>query len=570
MVGLPAMRWRTPLLCSLTLAGLACATPAAPPAPAPVAADAPGPLGSDCARRVCVRATLVEGGAGQLDVELSVPDAALPAGAKVVQFPFFAEPFKAAPEGYVAFISQGEGPFSEQVEPLPGGRRLRYRVALEHAAKDPAHGLDEVPHRTAQGWLLVGRAFIPLIKVDGVVQEGLPTELRLEVGERPLVTLAGEEAGDARVGTLGGLAHALYYVGPHHERVVRQGATIVRILSQDYDAAGLEPLAELVQRSLREAERALGPAPHRTRLVIYDKQPLGFAGGVIGGDITLMSSTPPSASGLSPVGAVVVHELSHLWLTADQPWLSEGFNTYLELIFGIKVDGADEARIQQEILRAYAKYQANASGAGPVRGAAGLHAYTGGAMVAFCLDARLEGAGSSVPDVLRVALVEDGGGTTVARFHEALTAVSAPAAAYLDALLDQAEPLDFGTCLSDAGFDQELETYDGFTLRSLVVDVLQITGFSPQRAEVFRVKDGSVFQVGDVIRRVAGQDILLVPEIDGALAHVKPGAAVEVEVERAGKAVKLTLPVPKLDPKARESHRRLKLRAKSRPLRPAP
>ena len=555
----PAMR-RPPALARpglLTALALftACAT-----------APAPAPSEALCERRMCVRATLVDGAPAHLDVVVELPDAALPAGAGQVQFPFFAEPFKAAPEGYVAFVTQGDAPFAERVQAVPGGRRLEYRVRLDHAAKEPLHGLDECPHRTRQGWLLVGRAFIPLVKVDGEVQEGLPMALTLDVGGQPVVTLAGEAAGDARVGALGQLAHALYYVGPHHERVVRQGATTVRILSRDFDAAALEPLAALVQSTLRVAERALGPAPLRTRLLIYDHQDLGFAGGVIGGDITLASSTPPSGSGLSPVGAVVVHELSHLWLTADAPWLSEGFNTYLELVFGLRVDDASEARLTQELLRAYAKYQGHASGGGPVRTATGLFAYTGGAMVAFCLDARLEAAGSSVPDVLRAALTGDGAGTTVARFRAALAAVSAPAAEYLDALLDRAEPLDFAVCLADAGFDQALETYEGYTLRALVVDVLQITGFSPQRAEVFRVKEGSRFQVGDVIQAVAGQPVLLVPEIDAALADAAPGTEVEVMVERAGRTVKLVLPVPALDAKARQRHQRLRLRPKARSL----
>lgn len=549
---------RLGLLSALALVA-ACAT-----APAPTRSESP------CERRMCVRATLVDGDPAHLDVVLDLPDAALPPGAEQVQFPFFAEPFKAAPEGYVAFVTQDGQPFAERVVAVPGGRRLTYRVRLDHAAKEPLHGLDECPHRTRQGWLLVGRAFIPLVKVGGTVQEDLPMALTLDVGTQPLVTLAGEAAGDARIGTLGQLTHALYYVGAHRERVVRQGATTVRILSQDYDEAALAPLAQLVQSTLRIAERALGPAPARTRLLIYDHQDLGFAGGVIGGDITLASSTPPSGSGLSPVGAVVVHELSHLWLTADELWLSEGFDTYLELIFGLLVDEADEAQLTRELLRAYTKYQGHASGGGPVRTANGLYAYTGGAMVAFCLDARLEAAGSSVPDVLRAALDGDGRGTTVARYRAALAAVSAPAADYLDALLDRTEPLDFSVCLEDAGFDLELEDYDGYTLRALVVDVLQITGFSPQRAEVFRVKDGSVFQVGDVIHEVAGQPILLVPEIDAALASAAPGTEVEVMVERAGQPTRLSLPVPKLDTKARERHRRLRLRPKARALEGAP
>lgn len=536
------------------LLGAGCATiPAAPPPSAP---------GSDCAHRVCVHATLVDGESPRLKVRLTIPDAALPAttstASQAVQFPFWAESFRSAP-GYAAFVTQDGAPFAETVRRTPTGRQLDYEVALDHATKGPRHGLDEVPHRTRSGWFLVGRAFIPLLKFDGVVQHDLPVELHLHTGSLSVATLAGGAIEGARLGTLKTLVHALYYVGPHQEIVVRHGQTTVQILSSDFTQDQLQPLAQLVRKTLSAAERALGPAPRRTRMLVYDALPVGFAGGVLGDDITLMSSTPPDASGLSPMGAVVVHELSHLWLTADAPWLSEGFNTYLEMLFGLQLDGASSEHVASALLRLHSKFQAQTVAGEPVIKAQGLTAYSAGAVAAFCLDVELKKHNSSVVSTLRAALTGDGSGTTVDRYSAAVRAVSLEAAETLTHLVSQTEPIDLGGCLQEAGFELTSTTYTGYTLGALVVEVLKITGFSPQRAEVFSVKEDSLFQIGDIIRSVNGEAIELVPQIDHAIARAQPNTPVPVVLERAGATLTRELLVPQLDSGAHQSRQHLEL-----------
>ena len=369
----------------------------------------------------------------------------------------------------------------------------------------------------------------------------------------------GAAVDGARAGGLLELLHALYYVGPHAERTVRFRATTVRVLSQDYSQAALEPLAELVKDTLQIAEASFGPAPEATRLLVYDRQAQGFAGGVVGGDITLLSSTPPTRSALSPVGAVVVHELSHLWVTADQPWLSEGFNTYFELLFGLRLDEAGAEVAKDALLRAYDRYQANAKADQTVRAAQGLPAYTGGALVAFCLDAALKAKRSSVIETFREALASGpaGAGTTTTRYRAAVAEVSEEAAQRLDAWLDATTPIDFADCLEVAGFEAAPVEYQGYTLRALVVDVLRITGFSPQRAEVFKVKEGSIFEVGDVITSVNGRAVTLVPEIDAALAGVAPGTRVPVHVQRGATTVKLELEIPEVGDAGRQKKARV-------------
>lgn len=456
-----------------------------------------------------------------------------------IELPFWNEAFREA-DGYGAFVSGDMG--------IQGV--VRYRVSLDHAAKGPDHGLDEVPHRTSRGWVWVGRAFVPIVKVDGQVRSDLATTLTID---------AAGLAGETRYqGSLGALTHRFYVFGPLNERVVTHGQASVRIVSADFDGPALEPLALLVKAALVHAEGALGQAPRGTRLLIYDRQAQGFAGGVIGGDVSLLSSTPPSVSALSPIGTVVVHELIHLWIHGDVPWLSEGLTSYFELVLGLSIDKADTRATALELSRLLMRHESQGIGAHPVRHAEGLAAYTGGALVGLCLAARLKAVGHSLGSVIEAAAPPEPGNTnrnplTLNALRDSLMSVAPEVNHGLDALLD-AGPGELGRCVEETGYSVMRRPYLGYSLKALVVDVLGITSFSPQRAEVFRVRTGSVFEPGDIVLSVAGRPIVLMPEIDLALVAVKAGTNVPVVVERAGVELGLTLVVPEVPMSSREGH----------------
>lgn len=468
--------------------------------------------------------------------------ASLLKGAKLLEMPFYSESFKKA-KGYQDFVSAKGAPFEGRIEAASGPVDMVYQVALTHAQAAPRHGLDEVPHKTSKGWMLVGRAFLPVLKRDGQ-RWSVPTLLKIDAPQG-VVSSAGRAQGPAQVGSLSDLSDAFYYLGPHESITVTRGQTTVRIMSADFSAEALAPLKTLVDKTLSTAEASLGPAPKKERFLIFDRQSLGFAGGVIGGDITLMSSTPPTASALAPIGAVVVHELGHLWVHADAPWLSEGFNSYFELMWGLRIDGASPRAGLDALMRLHTRYQANRKPQ-PIAKAKGLAAYTDGAMLAFCLDAELRQKNHTLIEVFKAAL---GGspGTTVADLKAAVKAADPQSAAYLEAVLNSPDGVDFDGCLKSAGLTSKTESFKAFSLRDLVVSVLKITGFSPQQAQVFRIKPDSVLKVGDVIQSVDGAPIKLIPEVNWALRDKKPGQKVQLKVLRDGAVQELELVVPKVE-----------------------
>lgn len=517
------------------------------------------PVETACARSVCLHLSLT--GTVALAVRLELPPGLAPKDSQRLELPFAAEPFRNA-SGYGDFVRGADGQaWQDQYEQPARGLSLRYQVRLEHAQAEPRHGLDEVPHAVKGGWFLVGRSFIPSFKLDGRHTDP-PVLLIIELGPgQRLATRAGQpkDLGSptriGRTGPLRSLADAFYVIGSFRREQVQRGQSAIEIVSGDY-ADHLPALAHIVDLALRGLEAELGPVPPAQRILAYDALPLGFAGGVVGSDISFMSSTPPSTRALSPDTSVLIHELTHLWSTADVPWLSEGFTDYFAFLVAAKLDRLPEQEALAALLRFYGNYAAGRRQQSIAEGDE-LWAYPAGMMVAFCTDAALRRGGSSLSAVYRQALVGGpiGGGVTLERFTAALEAALPGAGPALMAMVSQRSGIEFERCLSDLGWSSSRVRYSGFPLRTLVVDVLQITGFSPQRAEVFAVRSGSLFQPGDLILSVDGAPISVIPELDWLLHERRAGAPAKLRVLRGGAEVELLLSVP--GEVAREDHERL-------------
>lgn len=543
------MRIRTLAL----LAALSGACAHAPPAPP---AD---PVEVACARSVCLYLSFT--GTAALAVRLELPPALAPKDSQRLELPFAAEPFRKA-QGYGDFVRGADGrAWQDQYEHPARGLSLRYQVRLEHAQAEPQHGLDEVPHAVRGGWFLVGRAFIPSFKLDGRHTDP-PVLLIVELGPgQRLATRAGQQKDlgsptrIGRAGPLRALADAFYVIGSFHREQVKKGQSEIEIVSGDY-AEHLPALARTVEQALSGLEAELGPMPPAQRILAYDSLPLGFAGGVVGTDISFMSSTPPSTRALSPDTSVLIHELTHLWSTADVPWLSEGFTDYFAFLVAAKLDRVPEQEALVALLRFYGNYTAGQREASIAEGDE-LWTYPAGMMVAFCTDATLRQSGSSLAAVYRRALLGGplGGGVTLERFGAALEAVLPGARQSLDAMVNQRRGIDFERCLAGFGWSSSRVRYSGFPLRALVLDVLQITSFSPQRAEVFAVRSGSVFRPGDLILSVDGAPISVIPELDWLLREDRASAPAKLRVLRGGAEVELLLSVPA--GVSREDHERL-------------
>lgn len=546
----------TRLFLALLLVAPACVRAAAlleDPAPAPVAApahdSAPGPI--------TIAARL---DAGALHVTLRLPRAALPAGAKRVEWVFMREEFGARPGGYADFAARitpsGDAPWEPAFDLGDADFELRYRVDLRHHEADPKHGLDAVPRPTGGGWQLVGRAFVPLLKVDGVLLD-LPAELALDL-----------PADWARVDTLPAaprlrdLADAVYYLGRFARDELVHGAVAVQLVSSDMSPEARAGLRRLVERTLDAGEALLGPLPPGRRLLVYDRRERGFDGGVIGEAVTVLSSTPALDRAISPEGAIVVHELVHLWIGASAPWFSEGFTRYFQTRIQARLDDDPDLDATRRLVRRHDAY-ARAVGTRPLAGLDDDLAYDGGASLAYCLDTDLRTRGRDLESLFRAARERareaDRAFPTDLDLAAALDLADPTAAAALRQQLAAPGPIDLQPCLQRAGYRSQRRQYVGYSARAIALDILKAPSYSAQRAEFYQVRDGSIFRPGDILRAIDGRPVELVGDIDPLLARAR--RRVDVDVLRDGAPVRLRLDIPRVPAKERETHATLEVTA---------
>lgn len=514
---------------------LSCAGPGANRRPSDAAAG----------ERVDIDVTL-DADARVLRVRLDLPGSVGP----VAQLPFHRGPFGRDGVGYEAFVRTLDGrPVPDEVEVPPTGLRMEFIVELRHADAEPAAGIDEVPHPTAGGWFLVGRAFLPVVRRANVTIS-VPGRLALHLPEGwELLSSAGYGARVSDSTTFdGGLAElrdAFYYTGHfHHRRVTRSGA-VVELATADWPESSLDTL-EVAVRGVQEfGTRALGPLSASRRLVIYDRLPQGFAGGVVGRGIAVLASTPPPTRLSSPAGSVLVHELTHQWLVADAWWLGEGLTTYMATLAAAHLDGVSEQAMADATLALAREYLANA-GELSVGELTDDRAYSAGATVAFCLDVALHAESHSVPEMLTRArtLTPDGAWMKADTFREVVAAASPVVDTLLEGWLSTRQPIDVAACYRRAGHEVAEVAYSGYTMRAIALDILKAPSFSTQRAEIFRTLDGSPFQSGDLLESVDGHAIDRVDDLDWLLRDVPAGAPVRIQVLRAGSRAEVPFTMP--------------------------
>ncbi len=501
----------------------------------------------------------------ELDVTLTVPLGWLPREADRVVVRFRNERFRAGPTNYSEFVRSiepagNEVPWQDD-QTLPRDRvlRLRYRVHLDHAEADPVVGKDEVPHPTSAGWFLNGRAFLPRLYLPSAEREknlDMDAELVLHVPKSwALESSAGPvEKGHVRAPSLAELHDAIYYTGQFEKHVLKEGNVSITLATTDFSTADLNGLVDLLRRTLALGNRELGPIPPVHLLVVYDRD-RERAGGVVGRGISLLNDAPPDAKASSSTGVVVVHELMHLWNRADAEWLSEGFTRWLELVMSLRLDNASAQETARRLLSIHDNY-ARAIGTGSIDKARDSLAYSGGAVLAFCLDADLRADGSSLFQVHRAARDKSGVPLSAEGFVAAVDAVSDKSARALRERLAKKGPIDFGACLQRAGYKVRVSEYAGITAEALALDVLHIRGHDTSSAKVLRSEEGSQLRAGDVIELVEGEAVSSMEDIPYLLRKHRLGQRIQLLVRRGHDPVEITLTMPKLPKEARPKQQR--------------
>ncbi len=552
------------------LCGACGATPAPAEDPSPPALAVPTPSSgqpqsSMAPRPMAIHVEFVGGQmATALKVRLTVPNERIGDAAKLVELPFMAEPFRNR-SSYADFVTMANGgAYTGRFDAPKGDLQLRYTVALEHAQAGPKHGIDEVPFHSHVGLFLVGRAFVPALKVDGELRD---VPLKLTFGSETVTDALGPIPASGRIQAHRELRDAFYLVGPAHSYDVPVAGTTFRLASGDADAESLARIAPMVNSVAGAASGFFGRLTKRPRTLAFHYHNSIEAGGVVGVHTSVVGLPLPTEP-TSGTGGILVHELLHQWSRADVAWLSEGFTRYFEIKAQVALRAAggdvlemnalsilfqEHDRLELETVR------------GPVRTVGGNVAYSGGALVAFCLDTELRAAGSSLETVYRSARQRHPEpGTTEAAFRAALSEMPG-ALKKLDSLLDAPPPFPLLDCVKRTGAPAPTVTkYRGYDLRTLAVDVLGITGFSLSSSKIASAKAGSTFQAGDVITEIGGDYVHHIHEAQWALRNTKPGETVKVSIRRGGAPMQLKFKLPKVDAKHRPWRTRLRAQQRLR------
>ncbi|MEM9189659.1 MAG: hypothetical protein AAGF12_10820 [Myxococcota bacterium] len=452
----------------------------------------------------------------------------------------------------------------------PGARYVAaYHVVPGVHEAEPANGVDGVSHPLDGGFCFIGSGLFPegLQTPDGR-RLSLPVRLLVELVDPrlTLVTSLSRRGDILTAESLEELTEAVFYLAETvHTRSLDAAGAHIEFHSTSFDRDALESSVQLTRRTLETAHTALGlPAgdSHRYFQIFLEAHPTRRTeGGVLGSTVMILSPDAPSGRAMEADGAVIVHELLHLWNRGTPMWVGEGITRYLEILFRAHLDGLVEAQALSLLLATSAAHAALRQG--PIQEAAGLEAYEGGAMVAFCLDAFLRKRDTSLFALHRDVRRSLGMTSSIdqAAIRARLTVLDPELATALDRWVTSDEP-DFRPCFEAAGFEASSVSHRGYTARALAVDVLGVTGYATQTPEILGVSEGSRFQPHDRILRVEGIPVVLISAIEPILGQISSGEA-EIELERSGEILTVALPLPRL--RAEDRPARQTVVARSRP-----
>jgi len=473
--------------------------------------------------------------------------------------------FEHGPNGYARFVRSlaadgTEATFEPCRASADADLDTRYAVLPEHAAAAATHGLEDAPHALSRGQFSLGRAFVPAIRFGGSHSIDMGVDITFQLPEG--WSLVASHAVDGAIVHADSVREAQDTVFEFGRLSVVQetvATTRLRVVSGDYSEHELLPLLTLGTRTLQLGNELLGPLPSGEILATFDRAPRGLGGGRIGDAVSLTSDRPPAGDARAPSGRVLVHELMHLWNTAgDAYWLHEGMTRYLELMMRIRLDQLPEPVALAELMRIYDRYRKDV-GARRIRDATpemGGWPYEAGAVLAFCADSELRSDGHDLFAVLRDARSRVGLGKPLDRasFFAALRQASPEVASHVRGWLGHQGGIDFGACLSQAGY-----TLRGVTFRDLTPEgedaVLRASDNLDWPPTIGRPRASSGFSARDRLLSVNGERLASLHELGWALRGVSLGDSLRFRVLRDGRERVVVQRSPDLEAFARSGLR---------------
>jgi len=438
----------------------------------------------------------------------------------------------------VRFLSTDDGEVdleaSSVTVPVVDGRvRASYRVRLEHHRHDPLRGIDNVPHPTRGGFTVPGVALFPTFMRldDGRNLDGeVALAVALPAGWRHVHGAAPRAGDPSRAHHLADFARTIHAFGRYEVQTIERGESLVRVVSADWDEAGLAPLRELIARTLDLGTSWLGPTSPGTLTIVVDRVGERYEGGLVGTQSIVLSG--PDLGSLRAhemPGLIVVHELAHLWARADTMWLNEGLARMLEIAMGVHLEDLGPEDALAEVERRVDRYYELAGTSRAVRAdEVGAWPYDGGLAVLVCVEAALRANDESLLQLHRELRERNGLPVSTDAFRTTLDERVAGLGDRLGEWLSHAGPIDLAPCYEGLGFEAENRPARRLTPRAFVVDVLGARGL--EGTTVTAVGDDPKLELGDRILAVDGQSVA---SLDSILYRIGDARRVTLRVRRS-------------------------------------
>lgn len=476
---------------------------------------------------------------GPVKVQLRVPRRLLPAQPTALTFEFIRlpDPWRI---GFVRGL-----PTTVMVSSARD-LELDYEVSVERLERLPAetrmHGAFDLPRgRHLPFWSLV-----PALR-GAVRSEALhPAEV---VVDTPFEFTTSLEGTGKRffVDDMNALYSGLLLVGTTREVRASGG---LRLVSFDLDEAALERVASLERKVNATLEAQTGPR-HLLHLMAIHQIPDGMRrSGALGANVEWNAMALVSAgfdgSPMGSDGLVIAHELTHSALppSGNLPhWIEEGFTEYFALRSALAIDGAPPETLRELLSLAWTFFIEDS----PNRraGATALGDYSGGLVLAHCIDVRLRRDGSSLEAVLKRARERAGGAWTNELWEQEIAVASAPAGALVvSARFDPLDPPS--TCFAEERYVRRPSVP---ALSPAAVGAwLGVSSVDRSTHQlgvlVLAVRSGSPFRPGDRITRLGSRRLIGLEHLAELLAVQSSASTLRIEFSRDGATLTTEFPAP--------------------------
>lgn len=268
---------------------------------------------------------------------------------------------------------------------------------------------DPAVRRTAAPFDTGGARYLPLVALVPFASQLrisalVPVSLHVR-SDLPIACTLDGTAGSYWATDLDTFVDAFLVAGPRSEALGSKG---LRFMSAEVSEPELQKLAALERESSALLEKSVGPR-RPLRAVVVAKLPRkaprdGLRGTNFGSTAVVLVESGFDGAALSPDALVALHELVHSSLPPDgklPPWIFEGLTEYFALRLALSIDGFPEETLRELVVSAWRAFVDQS----PDRkvGGTSITNYSGGLVLAHCVEVRLRRDGSSLAQVLKQA-----------------------------------------------------------------------------------------------------------------------------------------------------------------------